>query len=94
MNDSASGANAIIQRASVTGQQLDEIPMGRTFVTRIVMWTFVGTIIFIGFSLGARGFGFTQWDGVTTQALDLVKSTVLPVVTLVLGYYFGREGPT
>jgi hypothetical protein len=33
-----------------------------------------------------------EWDAAGTQAVDLIKSTVLPVVTLVLGYYFGRSG--
>ena len=33
-----------------------------------------------------------EWQDAGDQAVDLIKSTVLPVVTLVLGYYFGRSG--
>jgi len=32
-----------------------------------------------------------RWDAAATQAVDLIKSCVFPVVTLVLGYYFGRS---
>jgi uncharacterized membrane protein YvlD (DUF360 family) len=31
-----------------------------------------------------------DWTQVATEATDLIKSAVLPIVTLVLGYYFGQ----
>jgi uncharacterized protein YjeT (DUF2065 family) len=34
------------------------------------------------------------WKNVATQSADLIKSAVLPVVTLVLGYYFGQASRT
>jgi len=33
----------------------------------------------------------TQWANAASQAADLIKAAVLPVVTLVLGYYFGSR---
>ncbi len=32
----------------------------------------------------------SEWSTATAHAADLIKSVVLPVVTLVLGYYFGQ----
>ena len=32
-----------------------------------------------------------DWSSVSGTATDLVKSTILPIVTLVLGYYFGQS---
>ena len=40
----------------------------------------------------AEGVLTGRWDAVAMQTFDLVRSSVLPVVTLILGYYFGRSG--
>jgi hypothetical protein len=32
-----------------------------------------------------------QWTDAAGQAADLIKSVMLPVVTLVLGFYFGSR---
>ena len=33
-----------------------------------------------------------DWDKIASDAGDLIKTGVLPIVTLVLGYYFGKSG--
>jgi hypothetical protein len=32
-----------------------------------------------------------DWEKIATDAGDLIKTDVLPIVTLVLGYYFGKS---
>jgi hypothetical protein len=32
------------------------------------------------------------WVEVTKDAADLIKTSVVPIVTLMLGYYFGTSG--
>ncbi|HTW71055.1 MAG TPA: hypothetical protein VME47_14290 [Acetobacteraceae bacterium] len=59
------------------------------------MYVYAGVILF-GFMLFCiRGWhASTQddWKGIVEDASDLVKTGVLPIVTLVLGYYFGKSG--
>jgi hypothetical protein len=57
----------------------------RSWIARLILWVFAGILI-------AEGIVTKEWTQVATQAADLVKTSVLPVVTLVLGYYFGRSG--
>jgi hypothetical protein len=64
----------------------------RSWIARQIIWVFVGVIV-AGLGIltwGAQETG--EWEDAADQAIDLIKSTVLPVVTLVLGYYFGRSG--
>jgi hypothetical protein len=55
------------------------------------LWIFVGSLAAIFAALLLEGLTTKDWDKVLSQGIDLVKSAVLPVVTLVLGYYFGRS---
>jgi hypothetical protein len=32
-----------------------------------------------------------DWKAIATDIVDLTKTAVLPIVTLVLGYYFGKS---
>jgi hypothetical protein len=62
----------------------------RSFIVRAVAWLYVGTlgltILFLLFKGLCRGD-----DNAFSNLSDLVKVAVLPVVTLVIGYYFGTE---
>lgn len=40
--------------------------------------------------MGVEGYVSRDWSQAAGEATDLVKSTILPIVTLVLGYYFGQ----
>jgi hypothetical protein len=64
----------------------------RAWIARTIIWIFV-TVVVAGLAiLVAEGAVTGKWAEASQQATDLIKSTVLPVVTLVLGYYFGRSG--
>lgn len=64
----------------------------RSWIARTIIVVFVGTIV-AGLSiLTLEGWMTGDWTRTTAQVTDLIKSAVLPVVTLVLGYYFGRSG--
>ncbi len=58
----------------------------------MIIWVFVA-VIAAGLGILVAGAAMTdEWQDAGDQAVDLIKSTVLPIVTLVLGYYFGRSG--
>jgi VIT1/CCC1 family predicted Fe2+/Mn2+ transporter len=64
----------------------------RSWIARTIIWIFVAVIIAGLIILLLDGILTNEWKDVTTQSIDLIKSAVLPIVTLVLGYYFGRAG--
>ena len=66
----------------------------RSWIARTIIWIFVGAVAGVLFLLLLRGLYTGDWETVTTQAADILKSAVLPVVTLVLGYYFGQTSKT
>lgn len=65
----------------------------RSFIAKMVMVVYVGAL--------SLCLGLLVWHGLTGQGdfaavskdfADLIKTAVVPIVTLVLGYYFGRSG--
>lgn len=64
----------------------------RSMITRVVIQVFGWSIAAVLLAILAAAYASGKWDTVSTQATDLLKSVVLPIVTLVLGYYFGRAG--
>jgi hypothetical protein len=46
----------------------------------------IGLVIFL-----VEGILTKDWSQVAVQVADLIKGSVLPVVTLVLGFYFGSR---
>ena len=62
----------------------------RRWIAKTIIWIFTGTVVSVQTLLLIRGLMDGGWDAVTSQTIELVKSVVLPVVTLILGYYFGR----
>ena len=64
----------------------------RSWIAKRIIGVFVA-MIFAGLGILVVGAAMTdEWQNAGDQSVDLIKSTVLPVVTLVLGYYFGRSG--
>ncbi len=64
----------------------------RSQIARLIINIFVGAVAAVLILLALEGFlDRLSWPDVTTKAADLIKTSVLPVVTLVLGYYFGRS---
>jgi len=50
----------------------------------------LGRLSFVSLILGVQGVLTSHWDTVASQSADLIKTAVPPIVTLVLGYYFGK----
>jgi hypothetical protein len=64
----------------------------RSWIARWIIRIFVGLLGIVFAILVAGAFRTGDWATAATQSTDLIKSAVLPVVTLVLGYHFGRSG--
>lgn len=56
---------------------------GLVLVFALVIFTLQG----IGCSAGK----VCAWDNASANAIELVKIGIMPVITLVIGYYFGRK---
>jgi hypothetical protein len=64
----------------------------RSHVTATVMAVFLVTLLVSLGALLVGGLVGGGWATIAPHVVDILKSVVLPVVTLVLGYYFGRGG--
>ena len=77
-------ANQVVDRLE-HAQQAD-----RSFIVRWVVWLYVGSIgvaiVYLGVVQGLR-WNEDFLDGIS----ELIKVAVVPVVTLVIGYYFGTS---
>ena len=62
----------------------------RSFIVRAVVWLYVLAIGALTVFLLWKGFWIGD-DHAFSNLFDLLKVAVLPVVTLVIGYYFGTE---
>jgi uncharacterized membrane protein len=66
----------------------------RSLIAKLIVYAFVGLIGVVVLILAAALFYFKDWKPVEEAAKFLVAilgSVLLPVVTLVIGYYFGKE---
>lgn len=69
------------------GRQNDD----RSWIARRIMLIFTTVVtLVIVFNL-VRGFQTGQWDKAAEAIAEVLKTTMLPIVTLVLGYYFGQS---
>jgi len=80
-------ARAIDER--VARQQADD----RSLIAKVIIWAFVG---FIGLVIGAAiaGTYLRGWSELVEPAKflqNILGSVMLPVVTLVIGYYFSSK---
>lgn len=65
----------------------------RTMIAVNIMGVYAGSLVLIAVLLMVRGFANRDaWADVTKDVADLIKTTVLPIVTPMLGYYFGTSG--
>jgi len=66
----------------------------RSWIARQIIYVFVGAVSAVLLLLLVDGLAShgESWSLVADRAADLIKTAVLPVVTLVLGYYFGKSG--
>lgn len=80
-------ATVSAETAAPSRSELDRSLIGR-YVVRLYCGVIVATLLVL---LG-RGALVSTTD--LSAALDLIKTAVLPVVTLVIGYYFGKSERT
>jgi hypothetical protein len=64
----------------------------RSWIARKIITIFVWVVFGVLGLLTLQGIMTGQWALVASQAAELIKTAVLPIVTLVLGYYFGQAG--
>jgi hypothetical protein len=85
----ATAANATQSRALVqtTDSRTDA---DRSRIARLIINVFVGALLAVLILFVVQGYATNSWSLASSQATDLLKTTLLPVVTLVLGYYFGQ----
>lgn len=65
----------------------------RSLIAKIIVWAFV-VLIGVVVAIVAYGTLTIGWEKMSEPAkflLSILGSVVLPVVTLVIGYYFGKE---
>lgn len=85
--EAAERAETDLKRREQTQEILD-----RSAITNTVMVVFGLALIGSLALLLLAGLLSGKWDTLAAAISDILKSVLLPVVTLVLGYYFGRGG--
>jgi len=73
----------------LTRQQADD----RSLIAKVIVFAFVGLIglVVLAAIVGAYFFDWDSLVGAAKFLADILGSVMLPVVTLVIGYYFGKE---
>ena len=65
----------------------------RSLIAKLIAWAFVGFIGFVVVVLLIASFFYpwSRFEDVAKFSFSILSSVLLPVVTLVIGYYFGKE---
>ena len=70
----------------------------RGHVTRVLVYFFVGYLavlvglVIFGSAVDGSTFGVAAWQDKANFLVEVLKVGILPVVTFILGHYFGSEG--
>lgn len=81
------------QSSTAVGELPTRADFDRSRIALIVMSVYAGVLGLVLLLLIIRGYhDAKQWGDVTKEAADLMKTAILPIVTLILGYYFGKSG--
>lgn len=70
----------------------DENRASRLFIMKYIVFIYTGILFLIAATSIVGSIYTKDWTGATRTLIEIATTLVLPVVTLVLGYYFGREG--
>lgn len=73
---------------AVSAREADDRSMIAKWVMRGAGASVAAVYLFLILKAWATG----DWNASAQVAVEILKSVILPVVTLVLGYYFGRSG--
>ncbi len=64
----------------------------RSFIARSILWVYAVSILTVFVFLAAEAVKTSSdWKTAVSNADDVIKTSVVPIVTLVLGYYFGKS---
>ena len=65
----------------------------RSLIAKLLMYAFVGLIglVVLMVAAGTAYGGWDKWVDASKFFLGILSSVLLPVVTLVIGYYFGKD---
>ncbi len=66
-----------------------EAAASRRFITRIILWTWVGALVLYA-AVSLWALRDASAAPVAAAVFDVIKTAVLPLTTLVLGYYMSR----
>lgn len=71
-------------------QQADD----RSHIAKLIVWAFVILMAIVVLAVGIGLLYFGDWDQISEPAkflMAILSSVMLPVVTLVIGHYFGHK---
>jgi hypothetical protein len=85
--ESAVGRATQVAKGAAERDDDDRSWIGRRIITVFIMA--IAGVLFLFFIQGTRN---NDWPTAAAGAADLIKTAVVPIVTLVLGYYFGKSG--
>jgi hypothetical protein len=65
----------------------------RSLIAKIIVWAFVALmgVVVVIVAYGTLAIGWDKMSEPAKFLLSILGSVMLPVVTLVIGYYFGKE---
>jgi hypothetical protein len=66
----------------------------RSHIAKVIIWAFVALMAVVVAALIVGLAYFSDWDKISEPAkflMAILSSVMLPVVTLVIGYYFGSK---
>ncbi len=88
-------AEKLTVESALTADRIEAIAQqeanDRSMITREVMQQFGIAVLAVFALLALSGFMSKDWSKTADQSVDVIKSVILPIVTLVLGYYFGKS---
>lgn len=64
----------------------------RSWIARWVVFGYGVALVAYFAALAIQGITEGGWANIAREAFDCIKSAILPIVTLILGFYFGRGG--
>jgi len=79
------------EEKSISMMLVEEATTVRPAVARYVIWSFLGSLLFFLVTIAANGISPSHInERIVDQAFKLVQ-LVLPLMTLILGFYFGKS---
>lgn len=82
------------QQDSVSAEEQRRRGRDRSQIARLIVYLFAASFLLILITIPLMPLHervAPHWDKITEKLLTLVSSVLLPVVTLVIGFYFGSE---